>query len=83
MGFLALLIGLAIVGLVIMAFIAYWLVMIGLIILGIVFLFWFWLFVFLFNGQFIAVVPCAVIATGFTFWAFGAYSDKKKAGSNS
>lgn len=85
MGIIALLISLTIVGLVIAGFIAYWIVMIGLIIFGVVFLFWVYLFTYYFDGQFI-VVPCAVIATGLTVWAFIVYidkSDKKKASRDS
>lgn len=80
---ITLFIGFAIVGLVILGFIAYWVVMVMLIAIGAVFLFWFLLFVLMFNEQMIVVLPCAAIATGLTFWAIGAYSDKEKTSGNS
>ena len=81
MGFFALLIGLAIVGLAIFFFILYWMMMAALIGIGVLFLFWVYLFTYFFTDPYIAL-PCAVIATGLSIWAFVAYtnkSDKKKA----
>ena len=75
MAFIAIIIGLALVGLVIAGFILYWLVMIFLFILGVVFLFWAFLFGYIFDGS-LVFLPCAVVATGLTFWAYSAYSEK-------
>ena len=81
MAFLAILAALAVAGIVIACFILYWMIMIMLIVLGIAFLFWAYLFAYIFDGNLI-FLPCAVVATGLTFWAINVYSeksDKKKA----
>ena len=80
MGFVAILIGLAVAGFVIFCFILYWMMMAALIALGVLLFFWYWVFIDIFNGQFIAV-PSAIIATCLTIWVFVALidkSDKKK-----
>lgn len=77
MGFLlALLIGLAIIGLIIAGFIAYWLVMITLFIIGAIFVFWAVLFALLFGDPYVGGL-CSVFATGITFWLIGFREDKK------
>lgn len=78
MAIVAILLGIAVAGLVIAGFVAYWLAMMVLIIIGGVFFIWLLLFLFMLNLQLIVAVLCAVIATGFTIWLFNAYSDKKK-----
>jgi hypothetical protein len=76
MAFFAILFGLLIVGVVITGFILYWIVMIALIMLGAIFFFWAYLFAYMFDGN-LVFIPCAIIATGLTFWAFNAYSERK------
>lgn len=78
---IALLIGLVIAGFALFCFILYWAVVIALFAVGAVFLFWTYLFIDYFKEPYIAL-PCAVVATLLTLWAFGAYtdySDRKKA----
>lgn len=82
MGFIALLIGLAVVGLIILGFIAYWVVMAMLIALGVVFVFWAVVFAFIFKDPYVTAL-CSVFATGLTFWALGTYCDRKKSSGNS
>ena len=82
MGFIALLTGLAVVGLVILGFIAYWVVMAMLIALSVVFIFWAVVFAFIFKDPYIGSL-CSIFATGLTFWALGTFNDKNKASGNS
>jgi hypothetical protein len=77
--------GIGVVGFAIFCFMLYWDTVIVSIGIGIAFLFWTLLFTCFFNEPYIAF-PCAVIATGLTLWAFGAYgerSDKNKASGDS
>ncbi len=77
MAFLAILAGLAVAGIVIACFIAYWMVMIILIALGVVFALWAvvfaWAFGDLYLGEF-----CALFATGITIWFWMQFDEKKK-----
>jgi hypothetical protein len=75
MGTLAILLGLLIVGVVIIGFITYVVVMATLIMIGAIFFFWAFLFGYFFDGN-IIFLPCAVVATGLTFWAINAHSEK-------
>lgn len=81
-GIIALLIGLGIVVLVIVGFIAYWLIMLTLIALGVLFVFWAVVFAYVFKDPYIGSL-CSVFATLLTLWAFGLFSDKKKEGGTS
>lgn len=75
MGIIALLVGLAIVGLIIAGFIAYWIVMISLFIAGAVFVFWAVIFALLFGDPYVGAL-CSIFATGITFWLFNMSGDK-------
>lgn len=79
MGMFALLIGIAIVGLAIFGFIAYWVVMATLLILGMVFVFWAVLFAFAFGDPYLGSL-CSVVATGITFWLYSIRGDSKGTG---
>jgi hypothetical protein len=74
-GIFALLVSLAIVGLVIVGFITYWLVMITLFVIAAVFIFWAVIFGLLFGDPYVGSL-CSVFATGVTFWLFNSRVDK-------
>ena len=67
----------AVAGLVIACFIAYWVLMAMLIVLGLVFAFWTILFVWIFSDIYVAEL-CALFATGITIFFWGHF-DRKKA----
>lgn len=77
MGFiLALLLGLAVIGLVIAGFIAYWIVMIMLFVLAAVFIFWALLFGYVIGDPYAGSL-CSLFATGITFWLFSLREGKE------
>lgn len=77
MGFiLALLLGLAVIGLVIAGFIVYWMVMIMFFILVAIFLFWAMVFALIFGDPYVGAL-CAVFATGLSFWLFSLRGERQ------
>lgn len=77
MGFIiGLLVSLAIVGLVIAGFIAYWIVMIMFFILVAIFLFWATVFALIFGDPYVGSL-CSVFATGITLWLFSLRGEKQ------